>query len=69
MRIFDSGSVLMRTYLHLSYALSMTMLALIARQTVDVVYGYADSLNLLSSSASLLERCWCPQCCICICRR
>ena len=38
MRIFDSGSVLMRTYLHLSYALSMTMLALIARQTVDVVY-------------------------------
>jgi flagellar biosynthesis protein FliR len=48
MRIFDSGSVPMRTYLHLSYALSMTMLALIARQTVDVVYGHADSLNLLS---------------------
>jgi hypothetical protein len=46
MRIFDSGNVLMRAYLHLSYAL--TVLALIARQTVDVVYGHADSLNFLS---------------------
>ena len=48
MKIFDSGNVLMRTYLHLSYAMAMVVLTLIARQAVDVAYGHADSLNLLS---------------------
>jgi flagellar biosynthesis protein FliR len=48
MRVFDSGSVPMRAYLHLSYALAMATVTLIARQTVDVAYGHADSLNLLS---------------------
>jgi hypothetical protein len=47
-KIFDSGNVLMRAYLHLSYAMSMVVVTLIAQRTVDVAYGHADSLNLLS---------------------
>ena len=48
MKIFDSGSVVVRAYLHLSYALAMVVVSLVTRQAVDMVYGNAQSLNLTS---------------------
>jgi hypothetical protein len=48
MRMFDSGQPLMRAYLHLSYAMSMVVLSLLSRQFVEIAFGHADGLNLLS---------------------
>jgi hypothetical protein len=48
MRFFDSGQPLVRGYLHLSYAFSMVVVALLSRQFVDMLFGKAQAMDLLS---------------------
>jgi hypothetical protein len=48
MRMFDSRQPLMRAYLHMSYAMSMVVMTLLIRQLVDIGFGHAQTLNLLT---------------------
>jgi hypothetical protein len=47
-KTFDSKNTLIRVYLHLSYALSMVVLALLSKQIVDLVFGKAQALDFSS---------------------
>jgi hypothetical protein len=46
--MFDSRQPLMRAYLHLSYAMSIVAMTLLIRQLVDIAFGHAQALNLLT---------------------